>query len=188
MIITFLCEPRTGSSNLLFWFKQNKNFSILFEPINNPDYKKFSSSDVIINDFNDINKWSYNTEHLVIKEMCEPYKDYQNLLNNSDKVIILYRENINEQIESWLMAHNIKNWGKSYVFDEKLLVDKNHDFLIEIKNEIEKYKLGNYFMISYEELYFGNGINRLIEYIDLIELTELTFPYGEKYRKNKKMI
>jgi hypothetical protein len=187
MIITFLCEPRTGSSNLLFWFNQSLNFSTLFEPINNPDYRKFSSH-AIINDKNDIQTWTYSKEHLVIKEICEPCKNYSNLLLNSDRIILLYRENYVDQIESWLSAHNNKDWGISYIYDKAKLIDKDYRFLTEIKYEMSKYKDFGFFRVSYEELYYKNGIQKIIDYIGLDELKNLKFPYGKKYRKDKTII
>lgn len=188
MIITILCEPRTGSSNLLYWFRQHPDFSILLEPLNNKEYEKFSTESVIINDMKDVNTWKYKTKHLVIKEICQPFTNYINLIENSDKVIILFRENTKDQIESWLMAKNTDKWGSIYTYNESLIFDNNYDFLISIKKEIEKYKTLNHFIISYEELYYNNGIKKLLKYLDIKNLETIKFPYGNKFRKNKKLI
>ena len=195
MIITILSEPRSGSSNLLFWFNQSKNFTILLEPSTEPDYKRFSSppyttldKDVTIDNIDDINTWRYSTQHLVVKEICNPNNNYENLFKSSNKVIILYRENYEEQKESWLMSVNTKKWGGKYFFDKSLLLDKSDDYLIEIKEEIQKYKVEDNFIISYEELYYGEGINKLIDYIGIEELKTNQFPYGEKFRKNRGLI
>ena len=42
MVITILAEPRSGSTNLADWFKSNKDFTILQEPLNKhgKSYKK----------------------------------------------------------------------------------------------------------------------------------------------------
>ena len=143
---------------------------------------------MVINEINDFNTWKYLTKHLVIKEICEPNKNYETILQHSDKVIILFRENYIEQKESWLMSINTKKWGGEYFLDESLLLDGNDNYLIEIKKEIEKYKNSNNFVISYEELYFNNGIKKLINYIGIEELNENKFPYGQKYRKYKVVI
>lgn len=188
MIITILSEPRAGSTNLLFWLGQHNECTILLEPTTNSEYKKYSNKEVNINDINDFNTWEYLTKHLIIKEICEPNKKYENILQHSDKVIILFRENYLEQKESWLMSVNTEKWGGHYFFDESLLFDNNDNYLIEIKREIQKYKTSNNFVISYEELYFNNGIKKLINYIDIKELNENKFPYGKKYRKYKTFI
>lgn len=188
MIITILSEPRSGSTNLLFWFGQYNECTVLLEPTTNSEYKKYSDKEVIINDINNFNTWKYLTKHLVIKEICEPNKNYKSILQHSDKVIILFRENYVEQKESWLMSINTKKWGGEYFLDESLLLDNNDNYLIEIKREIEKYKDPNNFVISYEELYFRNGIKKLINYIGIEELNKNKFPYGEKYRKYKAFI
>lgn len=187
MIITILCEPRTGSSNLLYWFNQNSNFSILLEPINNPNWHLYSTVSIKLHDKLNIQTWEWPSKHLVIKEICEPYKKYDNLLEFSDKIIILYRENSKEQIESWLMANNTNKWGKPYVYNKDLIINADYTFLTEIKNEIKKYK-DNYFSISYEDLYYRNGIDKIISYLKIPELSNNKFPYGKKYRKKLSII
>lgn len=229
MIITILSEPRSGSSNLSFWFGLHNECTVFIEPSTNPIYKKYRNNDVVINDINYVitimkssdggwnwdNKdlllenpqshmilnphnssktfaggvwWKYPTKHLVIKEICYPDKNYKNILQNSDKVIILFRENYIEQKESWLMSVNTEKWGGHYFFNESLLFDKNDDYLIKIKKEIEKYKTSNNFIISYEELYFRDGIKKLINYIGIKELEKIKFPIGSKYRRYTTLI
>jgi hypothetical protein len=58
MIITLLCEPRSGSTSLANWFFNNKDFTVLFEPLN-PLSEWFV--DVSIKEF------KYNTKHLLLK-------------------------------------------------------------------------------------------------------------------------
>jgi hypothetical protein len=188
MVITILSEPRSGSTNLLFWLGQHNECTTLLEPTTNSEYKKYSDKEVVINNINNFDTWKYLTKHLVIKEICEPNKNYKNILQNSEKIIILFRENYVEQRESWLTSINTKKWGGKYFFDESLLLDKSDDYLIEIKEEIQKYKVEGSFIISYEELYYGDGIKKLIDYIGIEELNKIKFPYGEKYRKYKAFI
>ena len=67
MIITILSEPRSGSTNLLFWLGQHNECTVLLEPSTNSEYKKYSNKEVSINDINDFNTWKFLTKHLVIK-------------------------------------------------------------------------------------------------------------------------
>jgi hypothetical protein len=143
---------------------------------------------VLIEDPNNILTWKYNTEHLVIKEICDPKQNYESLISNSDKVILLYRNNFQEQVESWLMSVNTKRWGGEYFYNESMIVDKNYEHLIEIKEKIREYDNSKSLLISYEELYFENGIKKVLDYVDLIELDSIKFPYGKKFRKEINLI
>ena len=56
----------------------------------------------------------------ILHPMCE--KNYKTIIQNSDKVIILFRENYLEQKESWLMSINTKKWGGEYFFHNCMIV------------------------------------------------------------------
>ena len=178
MIITLLCEPRSGSTNLANWFYFNKNFTTLFEPITSPKWKwyKHGVSPKL---------WEYKTPHLLVKEIYRPEEDFLELIEISDKVIILYRENTTEQTESWLNANKTNNWDKYWVFKKDLIKDEDAWYFNELKKGIkENYLDKNYFNISYEELYYNNGFQKILNYLDIEELENKNFPYGQKYRVN----
>jgi hypothetical protein len=40
----------------------------------------------------------------------------------------------------------------------------------------------NYFKISYEELYYNNGFQKILDYLNVNGLENKNFPYGKKYR------
>jgi hypothetical protein len=176
MVITILAEPRSGSTNLANWFYFNKNFTLLFEPITSPEWKwyKHGISPKL---------WKYKTSHLLVKEIFRPDVDFSELIEISDKLIILYRENITEQTESWLNATKTNNWDKVWVFKENLIADHDASYFYQIKNGIkENYLNKNYFNISYEELYYNNGFQKVLDYLNINELENKNFPYGQKYR------
>jgi hypothetical protein len=171
MLITLLAEPRSGSTNLANWFYLNKNFTTLFIP-SDPQSKWYKSESP--------KDYKYNTEHLLIKEDYYHYKNFNDVLNISDKVICLYRENTNEQIESWINAKTTNNWHNNWVLKNIKNIDETN-FFIELKNTFKKEYLDkNYFKISYEELYYNNGIDRIKEYIKIDGFGD--FPIGKKYR------
>ena len=87
MIVTILAEPRSGSTNLTNWFYFNKNFTTLFIP-SDPKSKWHKAVSP--------KEYKYTTEHLLIKEDYYHYKNFDELIGISDKVILLYRENIEE--------------------------------------------------------------------------------------------
>jgi len=178
MVITILAEPRSGSTNLANWFYFQKNFTLLFEPITSPKWQwyKHGVSPKL---------WEYKTPHLLVKEIFKPGEDFSELIEISDKVIILYRENTIEQTESWLNANKTNNWDKAWVFKKDLIKDEDAWYFNELKKGIkENYLDKNYFNISYEELYYNNGFQKVLDYLNMDELENKNFPYGEKYRIN----
>jgi hypothetical protein len=185
MKILVLSEPRSGSTNLAKWFKHQEDFTTFIEPYNlvSIDYKNNK----------DPFTWKFNTENLVIKEIYRPldetwFKLLNSLVEFSDKTIILYRENKKEQLESWLAAIKSGNWGNKW-FESDIKINPSQ---VNYFNDLVKgFKLnfidGNsFFKITYEELYQSNeGIDKLINFINIDNLNKNNFPYGERYRTSK---
>jgi hypothetical protein len=183
MIVTILSEPRSGSTNLAKWFSINKDFTVLFEPFN-PDMKsskwyKFGESPTI---------WKYNTKHLLIKEIYDKnHPQLNELMGISDKIIILYREDIETQTESWINAYNTKNWDNPWVYIEpKKLSEDIMKYFYDIKHSLKEnfIEAKQHFTISYEELYYNNGLQRVVDYLNIDGVENVGFPYGQKYRIN----
>jgi hypothetical protein len=176
MVITLLCEPRSGSTNLANWFYLKQNFTVLFEPITSPQWKWYQNGAPP-------KLWKYSTQHLLVKEIYHPGTDFSELVEMSDKVIILYRENENEQSQSWLNASKTNNWDKQWVFKEELIKNDDTIFLNQIKEGIKRdYLDKDYFKISYEELYYNNKFQKVLDYLNISDLENKNFPHGEKYR------
>lgn len=174
MTILLLCEPRSGSTNLANWFFINKKFTVLFIP-SDPASKWYQ---------NNIHpkEYKYKTEHLVIKEDFYPNKDYTNFLEITDKVILLYRENETEQIQSWINSTTTNNWHNQYKY-RQFENKEQKDYFRNIKKSFKDSFLDkDYFKISYEDLYYQNGIKKVINYIGIDELNNIKFPIGQKYR------
>lgn len=174
MIITILAEPRSGSTNLTNWFYFNKNFTTLFLP-SDPNSKWYISEHP--------KKYKYITEHLLVKEDYYQYKIYSDLIDISNKVILLYRENTEEQIQSWINAKITNNWHKQWTSRD---IKNNNEttFFTELKNSFKEKYLNKeeYFKISYEELYYNNGFQKVVDYLNLECVKNENFPYGSKYR------
>jgi hypothetical protein len=175
MIITLLCEPRSGSTNLANWFYFNKKFTTLFEPLD-PKSKWFQ---------NNINDFKYNTDNLCIKETYYPHSNWEELIHISNKIILLYREDYQLQLESFLNSISTNNWDGEYIFNvkENSIVSEKTEYFKILKNEFKKKYLDKeFFKISYEELYYNNGFQKIVDYIDLDYVKNEKFPYGKKYR------
>lgn len=177
MVILLLCEPRSGSTNLTNWFlfNLNKNFTVLFIPTN-PESKWYKTESP--------KEYKYDTEHLFIKEDYFDYKNYNELISISDKIILLYRENVEEQIQSWISAKNTNNWHGFWNW-KNLKNEKETDFFMQLKLSFKENFLDkDYFRISYEELYYKNQFQKLLDYLNINELENKNFPFGQKYRIN----
>lgn len=186
MFITIIAEPRSGSTNLGNWFFHEKDFTVLFEPITNPSLKWFKYGE-------SPNLWEYKTKHLLVKEIYQPNINFSELIKVSEKIIVLYRENIIEQTQSWLNAKKTNNWSKQWAFNHDLIKNDDTQFFTNLKNEFKKnYLDSEYFKISYEDLYYNNAFQKVIDYLDVNGLTNKNFPLGQKYRinanKTKKLI
>lgn len=175
MIITLLCEPRSGSTNLARWFSTYENFTVLQEPLTNSSLAHYRNNEL------PPTKWIYSTEHLVVKELFGAYTT--EILNLSDKVVLLYRENEKEQVESWINSTTTGNWHDRWIYSEV----GNQDGAASIKELKERFKeellSKEYFRISYEDLYYRGKLQKLLDYLKIKELKDVGFPYGFKYRK-----
>ena len=191
MIITILAEPRSGSTNLTNWFYFNKKFTTLFNPDIPPEHRNLLTVKWYQNGAPPKN-YKYETEHMVIKEDFYHYKDYSEFTDISDKVICLYRKNESEQIESWVNAKKTNNWSNQWVYnkDEFKLDETEVNFFKELKKTFREQYLDipTYFKISYEELYYNNGFQKILDYLNIDELENKNFPRGKKYRIEKPLI
>ena len=178
MVITILAEPRSGSTNLANWFTFYKNFTVLKEPLNKDsiNYKKGEP----------IREWTFDTEHFLIKEIYLPGTDLTELIDISDKVILLYRENYIEQLESWLAAVETKNWLLGWVKHHVRVTDQQNkeNYFKSLKDGFrdEYLSSSSFFKISYEELYYNNGFQKVLDYLNLDCLENENFPFGQRYR------
>lgn len=129
-------------------------------------------------------EYRYSTDHLLIKEDYYHYKNYQELVDISDKIVLLYRENETEQIESWINAKSTNNWDKQWK-PSFIKNDNEVQFFEKLKQSFrENFLEKDYFKISYEDLYHRNKFQVLLDYLNIDELTNHNFPYGKKYRLN----
>lgn len=181
MKILLLCEPRSGSTNLANWFGTIGDFTIFQEPLNirHFDYKKGIPAE----------KWEFNTKNILIKEIYTKEYNLENLIKFSDKVILLYRENVKEQIESWLVASETDMWSSIWIPGRVRLTNEKlkREYFYSLKEEFKSKYLSDdsLFKISYEELYFNGGLIRILDYLNLEGIDASGFPYGKKYRTEK---
>jgi hypothetical protein len=123
----------------------------------------------------------------LIKEICNSRaKDIPELLEMSDKIILLYRKNKFQQMESWLNADTSGKWYVKWK-PNSLIITNKQDKVKYFNNMVESFKTdyldnNSFFKISYEELYHSDGFKDLLNYLNMDDLEDISFPYGEKLR------
>lgn len=182
MKIALICEPRSGSQNLFKWFYLHENFTCFFKTGENR-YEKPKNLDSFSNGLKEIhNKCIYSTDHLVIKEDYYVGSDMDSLIKNFDKVIYLYRKNKKEQIESWINATKTNNFFESWVY-KNINDTRDEQYFLELKRKFTSNFIDDKnFTITYEELYYENGIYKIIQYLGIPNLNPSIWPVGKKYR------
>jgi hypothetical protein len=186
MVISIISEPRSGSTNLANWFHNYKNIEILFEPLTNKQLKWFKGGTNPID-------WYTDKEIFLIKETITYDEiDFNDLISISDKIILLYRENFDEQLLSYTNAKKNNSWDKSWDIKSIDKRDTNmyRDELLKIKDNFNiiknnLYKKQNVFYTSYENLYHHYKIDELVKFLDI--KIEGKFPFGNKLGINKKL-
>jgi len=185
MTYTIISEPRSGSSQLIDWVRESHpDFTMAPEPwLNkqpefNTENKKISYVD-----------WIDNFKNIFIKEMFYKDQDYTNLLNKSEKVICLYRENWYAQVRSllfqekqaeFLFSYDKKDVDKEITEGMIMMRYKSHH--IYLKKSFQDFILKNNLVsISYEELYYGDGIKKFKDHFNIT--SEVKFPLYERHLK-----
>lgn len=178
MTILLIAEARSGSTNLAKWLKKSlPDFHFLNEPYNH------RSSDFV----GEGGKIDYTKNNIISEKYYFNEPLIKDMVDKSDKVFCLYRENITEQLESYIMAHKTNNWQDEYVAHE--IYENLKYFNKEVIKFVETKKQLKYFIeqnniktFSYEDLYINNGIDDLKSFLEI--QSDLPFPYGKKYRKD----
>lgn len=128
-----------------------------------------------------------SVENIIIK-LTPSEAFYELVRNDFDKCIVLIRNNIKEQSESRLYAENVKKYFSPYTIDDSFLKDNSFELnrmeqIIKTENEILK-KCENCLKITYEELYYGDGLKLVEKYLEIT--TALKLDNSKKYRDGKR--
>lgn len=189
LLYTIIAQYRTGGQNLMYWIHQSlKNeFTVVHEPFN-PNFNLYTN-DTTLQDFDWLEDKNY-----FIKELWYPELNYEKILQKSNKTLCIYRENTHEQTISQMFAIKNNKFFHSYtqkdvdkIFTQEEYIKYKQEIEINKKSLIEFSQKNNLPIISYENLYYENGINKLKEFFNF-EST-VPFPFGSKYfTKDKKLI
>jgi len=128
-------------------------------------------------------------DNIIIK-LTPSEVNYDLVRSNFDKCIVLIRDNIKEQAESRLYAEHIKKHFTPYTIDDSFLKDNVYELnrmeqIIKTENEILS-KCENCLHITYEDLYYNDGLKKIEEYLNTSIILKLD--NSKKYRNGKKNI
>jgi LPS sulfotransferase NodH len=183
---------RTGSKSLGKWLGIELGMPYYHEYYNQQDEKKWEYFKKI--NLNKINDY-------IIKISPNDGFNFDEIVNEFDKIILLYREDTLAQAQSmvWAKANEIyhntyvdnKFTYAHYTINDKFLIDNSEkiDYIKNLyDNEVNFLKSKNKgLLISYEELYIHNtGIKKLEEYLNIQSKTQ--FNKIDKLRDNKAVI
>jgi hypothetical protein len=170
MVYTIITEARTGGSHLVEAInKALPNYMLAAEPWNGAP-----NNFIDVNDVTNVD-WIDNYENIIIKEIYRPDLNFLPLIYKSDKVFCLYKENWYSQIKSMLYSRNFDEWQSEYKKSDvdKTVTEKeiyemyysNHKwYKIDFQNFIKYHNLPS---ISYEKLYFDDGVKQIKKIFEL---------------------
>jgi len=184
MIYTIIAEPRSGGVSLMNWIEKSlPKFTISQEPW-------FIENDLWVNgeDVSEV-EWVKKYDNIFIREIYKPTRDFNNLIEISDKVLCLYRDNWEEQIRSSLFQETNKKYLDTYNETDVLDVVTNgmirHRYVYYFKEHKEKFKQfikeNNFPSVSYENLYYGDGVGIIKKHFNFD--TDVSFPLNTRHLK-----
>lgn len=187
MKYTIIAEPRTGGTALMNWIEKClPEYDIAQEPY-------FIGNDRWVDgeNTNDVD-WIDDYDNIFIREIFHgTKKPLDKLIDKSDKVFCLYRENWYEQIKSILYqeVHTGDTYMTSYLKSEinKVITDdmilKKFGSFSETKLEFKKWiEDNNLISMSYEELYYADGIKNIKQHFNFN--SDIDFPINKRHLKN----
>jgi len=189
MKIQIFGTPRSGTTCLYEALVNNINYTVgIYEPLNPAWTYKASSNNEITKHLNILNNCNINIieknileseyyvssnleghKNISVTKISKDLSFYKSYLKNFDKLIFLYRKNIDETAKSLAIALFTENFYYPYKN-----IDINYEHLLPLvktKNKMVE-ELADYFkspLIYYEDLYSNNidFINYFLKYFDI---------------------
>jgi hypothetical protein len=160
MRILIYALPRTGSTSLTRYISTTLHYKEIIEPYNE---NRFWDKDLTEFDI-------WERDNVVVKMILgEGNRSYEDIKSRFDKVIVLYRDNIKEQAESFAHARNSIDWHAPYRYDPSNVPGEEYnEIYTSFKQHTDIIKNLNEFIIRYEDLYIsGIDKDRLDEYLGI---------------------
>lgn len=178
MRILIYSLPRTGSNNLTHYIANSFHYREIIEPYNE---FRFWDKDITESDI-------WKRDNVVVKMIIgQGGYWYEDIKDKFDKTVILFRENLKEQAESYAHASKSVDWHAPYTFTSTSISEEEYKkAYTKLENRIDELKSIDAFKVSYEDLYIsGIDKNRLDEYLGI---TNKSFRFlldsKNKYRRD----
>ena len=160
MRILIYALPRTGSTSLTRYVSTSLHYKEIIEPYNEHRYwdKDLTEFDI------------WERDNVVVKMILgESNRSYEDIKSRFDKIIILYRDNIKEQVESFAHARTSIDWHAPYRYDPSKVTEEEYNSIYtDFKQQVDKIKNLNEFTIRYEDLYIsGKAKDSLDQYLGI---------------------
>jgi hypothetical protein len=163
MRVCILGSPRSGTTSLLNYISESLNISKLNEPYN---------SDLPITE-----QSTWLKDNMAVKHLMHQLSNKQklNLHKHFDKVVCIYRNDLEQSAESFLAGYRSNNWNRPYTYSSSEAIKKTSQnahvkkWVIGYrKKEIKEFKELKYFTVTYEDLYYSDKDKvRLNEYLGI---------------------
>ena len=182
MKILIIAEGRTGGTTLMEYLSNElSGYTSITEPYTNP-IKGW------VKDISEV-KWINEYENCIIKEIFKKEYNLTRLAQLCDKVFCVYRNNWYEQVKSILYSEHVGFIRDYNIVDvnnlitDEMINERYRCFVREQKKQFQRFiHDNNYLSISYEDLYNGDGIDKIKDYLGI--QTQNTFPPVQRYLKD----
>jgi hypothetical protein len=168
MKILILYTPRSGTNSIAEYFiKQNPNYKYFnqpFSPYMISETKKISYKECI------------KYDNILVKSDINNFKllkiSKQNIINDFDKVLLISRKNKREQVISFIVAKNNKNFldktKRKYNLDgiDEEIIEEGVGSFTRFENMLYEFKDTSFPFFYYEDLFYGN-FNELFNYLNI---------------------
>ena len=183
-MVSILCTSRSGSTNLALYLSKLLNLEL--------DISPFMDSKKKITDLKK-NKFYKIMIHQMPSDFDSLFEFGEKIINISDKVILLDRENKLEQSES--LAFRKKKYGNLYneYHIKEPYTDIDNDMVqecmfhfnehgIALKQLSKKYNIP---LFTYESIYYGNRLKDVLKYLKLNENIDIAKKYIDISNKER---
>jgi len=191
MRICILGSPRSGTTTLLDYISESLELKKYNEPYLEINFEKWDEINIT-----EDNIWEDNNT-VVKHQIFQLTKEQKETLPRYfDKIVCIYRKDLEQSSESWLAAYHSNNWNKPYTYLSNEAKNKTNSnsrvkkWVIEHRTkEIQEMKESGYFTVTYEDLFYSNKDKiRLNEYLSITNPCYDILDLKNKYRIDPKGI
>ena len=170
MRICILGSARSGTTTLLDYISESLELKRLNEPYQTLIDEQWGERNITENEI-------WKDKNTVVKHLVNQLSHEQKvtLPRYFDKIVCIYRKDLEQSAESFLAAYHSNNWNRPYTYSSSEAIKKTSQnthvkkWVIEYrKKEIKEFKELEYFTVTYEDLFYSDKDKvRLNEYLGI---------------------